>query len=454
MLGQVLNARNYAGAVVRDQQIEFQIQSPTRALYRVKEVITVLDKKAEKMLDLSISHDSFHRLRRVSGTLHDENGRKIRDLKKSEFDERSGYPGFVLFAETRVTSTDLYSSRFLVTVEYAYEIEYRDAFFPPWWCPVQGTGVTVQSASYTVIPGGGISIRKMAFNTDLPDYVEHNLNDDNANKWYIKNYRAVKRETYMPPIHHWIPYAFVAFNDFNYGGYRGNMSSWKNFGLWISELNKGRQTLPNETIKMVREIVKDIDDPLEKAPIIYEYVQGKTRYVAIILGIGGFQPAETTQVDRVGYGECKALSNYTISLLKAVGVEAFYTLIWSGFGIQTKLEFPSDQLNHIIVCVPHQGDTLWLETTTIRFSAGHVGPGNSNRYVLLVKPEGGEMVKTPAFNRTNSFIKREIVASLDAKGALTVKLETKSTGSNYDDAIEVFLNGPHARRSTTFNIWE
>ena len=55
-------------------------------------------------------------------------------------------------------------------------------------------------------------------------------------------------------------------------------------------------------------------DPIEKAKIVYKYMQEKTRYISVQVGIGGFKPMLAKDVDRLGYGDCKALSNYTKAL--------------------------------------------------------------------------------------------------------------------------------------------
>jgi len=84
------------------------------------------------------------------------------------------------------------------------------------------------------------------------------------------------------------------------------------------------------TIEKVHTLVKGISDEREKIKLIYKYLQSKTRYVSIQLGIGGWQPIEASVVDQVGYGDCKALSNYAISLLKEAGIKAYFALVNSG----------------------------------------------------------------------------------------------------------------------------
>src|SRR3546814_20146460 len=73
------------------------------------------------------------------------------------------------------------------------------------------------------------------------------------------------------------------------------------------------------------QLVSDADSDREKAARIYHYMQQKNRYVSIQVGIGGLQPMFAEEVDRLSYGDCKGLANYTRSEERRVGKECVST---------------------------------------------------------------------------------------------------------------------------------
>ncbi len=60
-----------------------------------------------------------------------------------------------------------------------------------------------------------------------------------------------------------------------------------------------------------------------------------------------------------------------ISILKAAGIKAYPVLVELG---EQKIplieEFPSNQFDHVIVIVPGDKDTIWLECTSQEYPAG------------------------------------------------------------------------------------
>ncbi len=118
-----------------------------------------------------------------------------------------------------------------------------------------------------------------------------------------------------------LPVLSITPTTFEVEGYKGEMNSWEALGKWQLLLNAGREELPAETQAKVRELVANIPSKEAKIKVLYEYMQSRTRYVGIQLGIGGWQPFPASKVDSKGYGDCKALSNYMKALLNVVGIE-------------------------------------------------------------------------------------------------------------------------------------
>ena len=153
--------------------------------------------------------------------------------------------------------------------------------------------------------------------------------------------------------------------------------------------------------------------------MVYEYFQNKTRYVNVQIGIGGWQPIEANTVDRLGYGDCKALAFYLKTLLDKVGVKSYYTIIHAGNDAEALIkDFPSNQFNHVILCVPMENkkDTIWLESTNQIIPFGYIGTFTDDRDALLIDESGGRIVHTPKYTAQDNIIIRKATVTLMENG--------------------------------------
>lgn len=152
------------------------------------------------------------------------------------------------------------------------------------------------------------------------------------------------------------------------------------------------------------------------------------------MGIGGYQPFEASQVDQSGYGDCKALSNYMVSLLNAAGIDANYVLIRAGEDSEDiETRFPASQFNHVIVAVPNKGDTLWLECTSQTNPFGYLGRFTGDRHALLINRNGGQIVKTPAYRTEINVQSRRAEVNLLPSGDAMAKVRTMYSGLQYEN---------------------
>jgi hypothetical protein len=259
-------------------------------------------------------------------------------------------------------------------------------------------------------------------------------------QWSFENVKPQKFEKLGPDISKVVPNIAVAPNEFEYEGYHGNMKSWAEYGLWQNELNKGRDVLPEATKQKVRQLTKDVTTPEQKVKILYEYLQGKTRYVSIQLGIGGFQPFPASVVDETGYGDCKALSNYMVAMLKEIGIKGYYTTVQAGEGdTYVDASFPSDQSNHVIVAVPNGADTLWLECTSQTAPFNYQGTFTGDRKALMMTEEGGKLVNTHRYSADDNVQSRTANVYVEANGNARAKVKTTYKAIQYENGDLNFI---------------
>jgi hypothetical protein len=207
-------------------------------------------------------------------------------------------------------------------------------------------------------------------------------------------------------------------------------------------LGKGRDNLPPAVCDEIQKRVEGLSGKQERIEAVYSYMQERSRYVSIQLGLGGWQPFETRFVHEKGYGDCKALSFYTMNLLKCIGVEAKYTLVHAGpKPIRIDESFPANQFNHVILSVPQKNDTLWLECTSMDQPFNYLGTFTHNRKALTIEQEGGKLVKTPAIPARKNIRETNGTFLLNTSGDIEGQITTGYNGLRFDIAQRTMKKG-------------
>ena len=417
--------------VIRERDVEVRVLGKNRSAVYRREVITILNKNGADLAEKIVSYDKYSKINFIKANLYDAQGVLIRKIKASEIYDRSAYDGFSLYSDNRIKYLDLTHNVYPYTLEFEYEKEYKYLYSFPDFRLYSDDEVSIQQSTFTVSYPLGLEPRYKALNTEEPKKVTEGAISKLI--WTFQNVKPNKWEQYSPDPEKIVPTILVSPDEFDFAGYPGKMDTWENYGKWNWSLNEGRDVLPESTVQLVKKLTEGKSD-YEKIKILYEYLQNKTRYVSIQVGIGGLQPFEAKVVDQVGYGDCKALSNYMVALLKQVGIKGYYTTIMAGEGESEVItDFPSDQSNHIIVAVPHENDTIWLECTSQTSPFGFLGRFTGNRYGMLVSEKGGFLVKTPSFHADTDVVERFAQVKLSPSGSSSAKISTKYKGARYDD---------------------
>lgn len=428
-------------AVIRSKEVRLDIQTKNSSSYYIRQVITILNAKAKNYAFVGLGYDKLRTIKLMKATVYDAAGKEIKKLKQSDIKDESEYDGFSLLSDNRSKSADLRQATYPYTIETEYEVQFKYLYSAPDFLVYSDDEISIQELVYSINFPADLKPRYKLFKVDEPT-VEKLTDGRSQMRWKFQNIIPHKYEKQSVDHIKVVPNIKVSPNEFEFGGYAGNMNTWRDYGLWQSKLNEGRNALPEVTKQKVTELTKDARSREEKVKILYEYMQNKTRYVSIQLGIGGFQPFEARTVDETGYGDCKALSNYMVALLQAADVKGYYTTIMAGEAeAAVDVDFPSDQSNHVIVAVPNGTDTLWLECTSQTNPFGWMGKFTDNRYALMVTERGGFLVKTPSYAAEKNIQSRVAEVQLDVAGNALAKVKTKYQGLQYEnDGLNFVIN--------------
>jgi len=371
-----------------------------------------------------IYHDrNLRRIRWHEGRILGMNGQELRILRRSDIRDAPASDGFSLYDDHRVRISTLYHDQFPHIVEWSWEETYNSLLvWNAWYPQIARDSVAFASLVLDVPISHPIRSKTVQMNAQEEVVVE---NDRLLARWDVSlptrpaGGRGPRAE---------IPAVLFAPEEFAVEGHRGSLATWSDFARWYGSLSAGRDELPDEAVRDVEALVAGVDDSVERARRVYRYLQDRTRYVSIQLGIGGWQPFDAQYVHDRRYGDCKALTNYLQALLAVAGIEAYPALIGAD---RPDIDpgFPSNRFNHVVLYLPDIDESpIWLEATSTYLPFGELDEGTSDRYALVVTGDGGELQRTPPLEADANGEVRVITANLDASGALDVDVTTRYFG--------------------------
>lgn len=421
-----------ANTIVRLDQMDIRIASQRNMNIINRRVVSVFNEKGLRDIDAYQHYDKTTKIKSIEAIVYDAFGNEIKKIKRKDFRDESAVSGSTLFSDNRVLFLDYTPVSYPFTIVYNSETETSNTAFIPQWYFLGGHYVSVEKCVLNVSYPNDLGFKKKEF--QFSGYnIKKTVDTDTNLSYNAVNILAQKSEDFSPSSRDLFPRLMMGLEKFHLEGVDGNATTWEAFGKWYGDkILTGTTILPEETKVKIKALVGDEKDSVKKAKIIYDYVQKKSRYVNIAVGIGGWKPMLSSDVDRLGYGDCKALSNYTKALLQVVDVPSYNTILYGDrYKSNIQSDFVSMQGNHMILAVPNGDDYIWLECTSQDDPFGYQGTFTDDRDVLVVKPEGGVIVRTKLYeDKGNTQIDKGSY-SIDENGNLSGHISIVSEGSQY-----------------------
>jgi len=425
-----------ANAVIRNSERKVTLESRNSFRMLEKNVISVFNREGLKCIMNSIPYDDFVKVNSVSVSIYDRNGEKIVKFKKKDFQDLSA-TGNDMYSDNRILELQFIVPEYPFTYEIEYELKSSNTVLLPFFDPSPYYDVSTQKASYYLENNKQIPIKKREYK--LEEFKIEKSQNSGQISYVASNIPAMEQEYLSPSPEEFSPFVIFSPVEFSLAGKEGTVLDWDQFANWTNNtLLNQKNELSESTLNDLKEITRTATSTREKIRLIYEYMQSKTRYISVQVGIGSWKPMKSMDVDKLGYGDCKALTNYMRTLLKSQGIESYYTIVKAGYMAKDIDEnFPTLQGNHVILTVPIEEENLFLECTSQSLPFNFLGTHTDNRKVIAIKPEGSEILRTHNYTpeQNKSSLKSKVTFSESFEANAT--LEIVSEGLKYASKFEL-----------------
>lgn len=367
--------------------------------------------------------DKFKKLKKLEVIVRDKTGKKIKSLNKGDGHEY-GFNSSYEIDDSKIFVLDPDYQNYPFTIEVTSKSEQTDYLSMPTWLPRNSFNIKVESSNLEII---------LPINKEIKIKEEFiapaSIQEDSLVKiikYHAENLEPIDSKIRYSDFYESQPKVIIAPFEFEIEKAKGSFESWQKFGDWFYDLNNDTYELTQDTKNYLNGL--DSRNSYETIRKIYHYMQDRTRYVSIQLGIGGYKSIPTAFVDEKGYGDCKALTTYMKNMLDYVGIKSNYILVKAGKDVpDVKKEFPSNQFNHVFLGIP-LSDTVFLECTSQISPTYYTGTFTDDRNVLWIDKNKSQIIRSKTYKLEDNVQLNNAQLSIDSEGNGQLNLETINEG--------------------------
>jgi hypothetical protein len=411
--------------------------------------IKIYNRAGEKFTKISIPYSKLVKISKIEACIKDDNGNIINKLKKDDISDKSSISDYSLYEDDFIKEFSLKHNSYPYSICYSYEETEEEFLSLDYWLPVLDWKTPTRKAILVVeVPKGYKIFNKSQF-TDKFSCDSTNLVIKYT--WEASYNRLIEPEISSPIISGYMPTVRIVPARFKYS-IPGSFSSWQLFGEWHNDLLRNLSELPQDEKNKIQDLVAGISEPEAKIKILYHYLQDNTRYINITIETGGLKPYPAAYVATNKYGDCKALTNYFKSVLEFTGIRSYYTKVYAGDQVKSiDKEFPSQQFNHIILCVPVKNDTIWLDCTS-DMAFNYLGTFSQGRDVFIIDGLKSHFTRTPYLTEKDVMVTRKASFYQNIQNQTIANFSNTYRGDDYEsyfylsnsvneaDRLQIFRN--------------
>jgi hypothetical protein len=281
----------------------------------------------------------------------------------------------------------------------------------------------------------------------------------NTYNWELHDLPWIEKEDHSPSYAALAPRLAVSYYPpaGNPASLRG-LRDWAAVSSWLSPMVDPPADVSEPVRARAMQLAANASTEIDRIRSIAAFVQ-QTNYVEVDLNLtrgGGYTPRRAEDTLIRNYGDCKDKATLMRSLLSAVGIESYLTVITAGDRTYVRPEWASPrQFNHAIVAI-HVSDAVTLpsmipdsplgrlllfDPTDPITALGDLPAHEQGSYALVIAGPRGALLKMPvmpaAANKIDSSVDGEI--GLDGKLEATIQRQYLGQSSVSLQAVEKLL---------------
>jgi hypothetical protein len=424
-------------AVVLLDEVSFVVSSPDEYEEHYRRAVRILRPEGRDQADFSVHFRQKEKVISLHAWCIDKSGREY-ELKDKDFAER-GLFDFELYNDIRLRTATAPAAAPGSVVAFEFEARRH-----PWlnhldWGFQESIPVHEAHMVLQIPQGWEYRVYWAGISPVVP--VHQTANDA---EWILHDLPAIEHEAMSPP--RWALSARLGLAYLEPGGSARNAASWGALGKWYDQLTTGRRNPTPELSEKARQLTAGKTNFDGKVRALASFLQSDIRYVAIEIGVGGYQPHPAQDVFRARYGDCKDKATLLSSMLHEVGVESDYVIVSTDRGT-VHPDMPSPAFNHMILAIEMSPDIntslyqtvitakngkqyLIFDPTDPYTPLGELRGELQDTYALLVADGHGELIHTPLLEPDTNLLVRSGHFTLSADGALTGEIVEDRSGDN------------------------
>ncbi len=173
---------------------------------------------------------------------------------------------------------------------------------------------------------------------------------------------------------------------------------WASVSRWAAPYYRTRAVPEPEVAEIAETIARDHAGDAARTIAALQFVQDEIRYMAVLLGDGGYVPSTPSQTLRRRTGDCKDKTLLLLSILDALGIEAYPALANTEVGRALGASVPAPSaFNHVLVQARIRDEIFWLEPAA-RYQRGRLHNRPQPDYGLALVLDGQATDLVPMAN--------------------------------------------------------